>query len=99
MDDISLPLKSEHEVVRPPDVVSSVLGDDDDEEEDDDGDETAVEDNATGSVIGNGSSVIGGSRSRPIVGKVLSRGFTPKSSCFFTESQPSVATVMGSINM
>lgn len=32
--------------------------------------------------------------------KNITRAFTPKSSCFFaSESQPSVATVMGSINM
>lgn len=32
--------------------------------------------------------------------KNVVRAFTPKSSCFFaSESQPSVATIMGSINM
>lgn len=81
-----------------PDVVGDDLDDDLDEnvldDDDDDDIDTVVDDGATDA----SEQIERSTRRRPIT-KVLSRGFTPKSSCFFTESQPSVVTGVGSINM
>lgn len=62
--------------------------------DDEDDFDTGVDDNVT---INSEKTQLS-TQSQPII-KNLSCVFTPKSSCFFTESQPSVVTNVSSINM